>query len=215
MDAKVVDGILQRCCLFRRAGNEFQRLQNISKKSFITSILTLTIVKVRERGQAVAGRVTRRRVASAHVRVPHLPPLGDHALRRDRVQRQSTTLSMSTSTTRKPAPRIAKPAYRYRPGKAPKGYEDAVEEDSDEGEEVEGAEGEDEEGAEERLSEVEDEEDDGGMAIKTAPVAKQAKGMSLNLKQVDISKDGKVIIGGKEETGRTAMEGTYVALNSM
>ncbi len=119
-----------------------------------------------------------------------------------------------SSTTRKTAPRVARPVARYRPGKAPKGYEDAASEDSEEDEEASLEAGaEDGLGAPGQPSDEEDEEeDDGGVALKRAPATKPGKGMTINLKQVDISKDGKVIIGGREESGRTAMEGMYVAL---
>ncbi|KAL0065648.1 hypothetical protein AAF712_007289 [Marasmius tenuissimus] len=94
-----------------------------------------------------------------------------------------------SGTTRKQAPRLARPAAIYRPGRAPKveeegdvligGDQDIVQEDEGEEEET--------------------------MPMRKAPVAK-LKAMNVALKDVNISKEGKVIVAGKDESGRTAAE---------
>ncbi|KAG5353863.1 hypothetical protein C0989_001115 [Termitomyces sp. Mn162] len=103
---------------------------------------------------------------------------------------------------RKQAPRLPRPAARYWKGKAPKG---AVEVDSEsEDEDVRSME---EEGdiavSGEQDFAREDEEEDLLMHedVKTA-----ARSMNVALKDVNISKDGKVIVAGREESGRTALE---------
>ena len=119
---------------------------------------------------------------------------------------------MST-IARKPAaaPRPSRPAARYWRGKAPKGVAELSE--SEEEDEFEQQEGEDED-VDMPLGGVEDEageedEDEGGQRI-----AKQTKAkMNITLKDVDI-KDGKVIVAGREESGRTAMEGEYWSVSS-
>ncbi|KAG8907574.1 hypothetical protein FRB99_003498 [Tulasnella sp. 403] len=98
---------------------------------------------------------------------------------------------------RKPAPRLARPAQRYWKGKAPKGAPDA-ESDSEEEDENEQQDA-DEDMPLGLVEEVE--------AKASAPSARKEKAaMNVALKDVNIDARGKVIIAGKEETGRTAME---------
>ena len=106
-----------------------------------------------------------------------------------------------SGTVRKQAPRLARPAARYWKGKAPKGAAD-VPSDSDEDEEPEI-----EEGGDVLIGGEQDivEEDDDGVPLRQDP-AKSAKSMNVSLKDVNISKDGKVMVAGREESGRTAME---------
>ena len=108
------------------------------------------------------------------------------------------------ATRKAPAPRQARPAQRYFRGKAPKGTE-AVESESDSD-------------AEEELEQQYDagnvpiggdveqdiEGDDEPVAAKAQPPP--AKGMNVSLKNVNIS-NGKVIVDGRAESGRTEMEG--------
>ncbi|OSD05719.1 hypothetical protein PYCCODRAFT_1384706 [Trametes coccinea BRFM310] len=115
------------------------------------------------------------------------------------------------SSTRKPAARLPRPAARYWKGKAPKGAEAALESDSDYDEEVEQQEPEEEGDQQIRdlggEGEEGDEEDEEGLTVRREAVGKQAKaGISVALKDVNISREGKVIVGGKEESGRTAAE---------
>ncbi|KAI5120237.1 hypothetical protein M0805_000051 [Coniferiporia weirii] len=114
---------------------------------------------------------------------------------------------MST-TARKQAPRIARPAARYWRGKAPKGVAELSESDEDElGEEAEQEAEEDEDmplGTMEGEAEEEVEEDEQGQPIRVPPKAPAGK-MNIALRDVDI-KEGKVIVAGREESGRTAME---------
>jgi microfibrillar-associated protein 1 len=106
-----------------------------------------------------------------------------------------------SGTVRKQAPRLARPAARYWKGKAPKGATE-VPSDSDEDEEpaVE-EEGDVLIGGEQDIVE----EDDDGVPLPKDP-AKFSKSMNVSLKDVNISKDGKVTVAGREESGRTVME---------
>ncbi|KZT42733.1 hypothetical protein SISSUDRAFT_843319 [Sistotremastrum suecicum HHB10207 ss-3] len=114
---------------------------------------------------------------------------------------------MST-TARKQAPRLARPAARYFKGKLPKGV-DAADTKSDSEEEENLKEEEDENvdipiGGESSS----EEEDDGGVKQKVQqrrpPPVK--KGINVALKDVNISSEGKVIVAGREESGRTFEE---------
>jgi microfibrillar-associated protein 1 len=110
---------------------------------------------------------------------------------------------MSTAAIRKQAPRIARPAARYWKGKAPKGVAD-VGSDSDDASEAPSV----EEDGDIPISGEQDIADEGDEI--TPPVhlgvAKSVKSMNVSLKDVSISKDGKVIVAGREESGRTAVE---------
>ncbi|KAI0271608.1 splicing factor, Prp19-binding domain-containing protein [Gloeopeniophorella convolvens] len=111
------------------------------------------------------------------------------------------------TVARKQAPRPARPAGRYWKGKAPKGAAEAP--SSDEESEEEEAQLPQEEGDEDLAGEQEflradnDEDDEDEEGLKAQKTAK----MSLALKDVNISKEGRVIVAGKEEVGRTEMEG--------
>ncbi|KAF9778125.1 microfibrillar-associated protein MFAP1, Zn finger, CCHC type protein [Thelephora terrestris] len=110
-----------------------------------------------------------------------------------------------SSAPRKPAPRLARPAARYWKGKAPKGADDVLS-DSDEEEEVQQPE---EEGdvliGDQDFGEGEDEE---GPPIRAVTKPTTTKAINVSLKDVNISKDGKVIVAGREESGRTELEGS-------
>ncbi|KAF7340133.1 RdRP-domain-containing protein [Mycena venus] len=110
------------------------------------------------------------------------------------------------STTRKQAPRLARPAARYWKGKAPKGVDVDADSDSDQEElnQEPLEEGDVDIGGEQDIvSEGDDDED-----VKPVPAVQKpsAKAMNVALRDVNISKDGKVIVAGREESGRTAME---------
>jgi microfibrillar-associated protein 1 len=105
-----------------------------------------------------------------------------------------------SGAARKQAPRLARPAARYWKGKAPKGVAD-VPSDSDEGEESEVEGGDVLIGGEQDIVE----EDDDGVPLRRDPV-KAVKAMNVSLKDVNISRDGKVTVAGRGESGRTAME---------
>lgn len=125
---------------------------------------------------------------------------------RDRINLplSDSTLHMS-SAPRKPATRLARPAARYWKGKAPKGA-DGVPSDSDEEEEIHQPE---EEGdvliGDQDFGEDKD-EDEAPIRAVTKPTT--AKSINVALKDVNISKDGKVTVAGREESGRTELEGT-------
>lgn len=103
-----------------------------------------------------------------------------------------------SSTTRKQAPRLAKPAVRYWKGKAPKGLTD-VNSDSDAEEEQSNF----EEG-DIPINDHDDEEGEEGFIPKQEIVKPRA--INLALKDVSVSQEGKVIVAGREESGRTLEE---------
>ncbi|KAJ3506167.1 hypothetical protein NLJ89_g7016 [Agrocybe chaxingu] len=102
------------------------------------------------------------------------------------------------SSVRKQAPRLARPAARYWKGKAPKGV---TEVDSDSDAEDAGLQ---EEGPPEEQDESE--EEIGEFGIKQEQGEVKPKLLNIALKDVSVSEDGKVIVAGREESGRTAME---------
>lgn len=114
---------------------------------------------------------------------------------------------MST-TIRKQAPRPARPAGRYWKGKAPKGATDLPSSSSDESddgrelpqEECDVAFAGEQEFLHAEYDGDEEEEEQGRKGQKTGR-------MSVALKNVNISKEGKVLIDGRQEVGRTEMEG--------
>lgn len=114
---------------------------------------------------------------------------------------------MQTSK-KKDAPRLARPAALYRKGRAPKGVADAHDSDSDY---------EDEEPQESEAIDVpigtvvadEEDEEEGG-DIVSRKIIDVKKAMNVTLRNVNVSKEGKVIVDGREESGRTIMEqGTF------
>ncbi|KAG6814427.1 hypothetical protein H0H92_007430 [Tricholoma furcatifolium] len=105
-------------------------------------------------------------------------------------------------TKRKQAPRLARPAARYWKGKAPKGAAEIDSESEEEDVHVMEEEGDVAVGGEQDFGEEEEEETlPMRTDIKAAP-----KSMNVALKDVNISRDGKVIVAGREESGRTALE---------
>ena|SRR6267154_2056537 len=97
-------------------------------------------------------------------------------------------------------------AGRYWKGKAPKGAAEFPS-DSDEEEEEQPEvqeEGDVLIGGEQDIVEEEDEEN--ALPMKTGQGG-MVKTMNLTLKDVNISKEGKVIVAGREESGRTKLEG--------
>lgn len=114
------------------------------------------------------------------------------------------------STTKRPtAPRQAKPAQRYFRGKAPKGanlVSESEESDDDDRDALQLEEGDVPLGGDQALDDEEDEglEDDGAYA--SIPSVAPTKGMNVSLRNVNIT-DGKVIVAGRLESGRTEMEG--------
>jgi microfibrillar-associated protein 1 len=111
---------------------------------------------------------------------------------------------MST-TIRKQAPRPARPAGRYWKGKAPKGAADLSSSDeSDDGREVPQEEGDVAFAGEQEFLHAEhdgDEEEEQGLK------GQRTGKMSVALKNVNISKEGTVLVDGRQEVGRTVMEG--------
>ncbi len=116
---------------------------------------------------------------------------------------------MSTTTKRKQAPRPAKPTGRYWKGKAPKGAADLPSSGSEEEDDERRVPEEEGDiafaGEQEFLRAASHEDEEGEQGNKVQKTAK----MSLSLKNVNISKEGKVIISGKEELGETEMQGVF------
>lgn len=113
---------------------------------------------------------------------------------------------MSTAP-RKPAPRLARPAARYWKGKAPKGA-DAADSDSDDEEQEKHVPEEEGDVLIRDVGEGEDAEDEDEEEADVPRVAgrKPKAQISVALRDVNISKEGKVIVAGKEEVGRTEVE---------
>jgi microfibrillar-associated protein 1 len=111
-----------------------------------------------------------------------------------------------SSAPRKPAPRLARPAARYWKGKAPKGAGE-VPSDSDEEDELQHPEEEGDIQIGDQDFGQEEDEDEPPIRAAAKPVV--TKSINVALKDVNISKDGKVIVAGREESGRTELEGVY------
>jgi hypothetical protein len=111
-----------------------------------------------------------------------------------------------SSTTRKQAPRLAKPAVRYWKGKAPKGSTE-VNSDSDAEEEPSNFE-------EEDIPINDRDDDEGDEGFGTIPKQEMVKPRAINLalKDVSVSQEGKVIVAGREESGRTLEEDEGIEL---
>ena len=105
----------------------------------------------------------------------------------------------SVSAPRKQAARLPRPAARYWKGRAPKGV-DAAPSDSEEEED------EQVEVGEEGDVPIEDVEEDEGLEMRVEAAKPAAKGINVALRDVNISREGKVTIAGKAEVGRTAAE---------
>ncbi|KAF9535769.1 splicing factor, Prp19-binding domain-containing protein [Crepidotus variabilis] len=104
-----------------------------------------------------------------------------------------------SGTSRKQAPRLARPAARYWKGKAPKGVAE-VQSDSE-------AEDEDQEVGDVEMEQEQDEDEEiEEFGMKSEAATSKLKGMNITLKDVNVSKEGKVIVAGREESGRTAVE---------
>ncbi|KAK0232813.1 splicing factor, Prp19-binding domain-containing protein [Armillaria fumosa] len=105
------------------------------------------------------------------------------------------------SAPRKQAPRLARPAARYWKGKAPKGVAEVDSDSEEEAPEVE-EEGDVLIGGEQDIVQEDDEDLPTAQNVSRAKI----KSMNVSLKDVNISKDGKVIVAGRDESGRTALE---------
>ncbi|KAK0198042.1 splicing factor, Prp19-binding domain-containing protein [Armillaria mellea] len=105
------------------------------------------------------------------------------------------------SAPRKQAPRLARPAARYWKGKAPKGVAEVDSDSEEEAPEVE-EDGDVLIGGEQDIVQEDDEDLPTAQNVSKAKI----KSMNVSLKDVNISKDGKVIVAGRDESGRTALE---------
>ncbi|KAJ3864584.1 splicing factor, Prp19-binding domain-containing protein, partial [Lentinula novae-zelandiae] len=111
----------------------------------------------------------------------------------------------SMSTRLKQAPRMARPAARYWAGKAPKNVVGADSDTEDEEEQLQTEEeGDVNIGGEQEIIQDRDEDEDEDMPMKKQVL--KSKSMNIALRDVDISTDGKVIVAGREESGKTVLE---------
>ena len=111
----------------------------------------------------------------------------------------------------KPAPRLPRPAARYWKGKAPKGLAE-VESDSDVDEAQESKIQEDGDVQIRDIGDIEigasgEEDEDMGIQVSKTRADVKGKSISVALKDVSVSKEGKVIVAGRLESGKTEMEG--------
>jgi len=106
---------------------------------------------------------------------------------------------------RKQASRLARPAARYWKGKAPKGVAEVDSDSEDEGVQQPLGENGDVPIAGDQEIVYEEDEEDGGTLLREETRTKITS-MNVTLKDVNISKDGKVIVAGREESGRTVLE---------
>ena len=111
---------------------------------------------------------------------------------------------LATQVRKHTTARPTRAAGRYWKGKAPKGVAEAHS-DSDEDQEQEDVqeEGDVPIGGEEDFAKEEEEEE--SLATRSTQ-ARPARALNVSLKDVSISRDGKVIVAGREESGRTLME---------
>ncbi|KAJ4471376.1 splicing factor, Prp19-binding domain-containing protein [Lentinula edodes] len=109
------------------------------------------------------------------------------------------------STRPKQAPRMARPAARYWAGKAPKNIVGADSDTEDEEEQPQTEEeGDVNIGGEQEIIQDRDEDEDEDMPMKKQGL--KSKSMNIALRDVDISTDGKVIVAGRRESGKTVLE---------
>jgi|SRR6267378_3509524 len=115
---------------------------------------------------------------------------------------------MSTRTIRKQAPRPSKPTGRYWKGKAPKGAAELSSSDEEGDDEKQLPEEEGNiafAGEQDFLCTASHEDEEGQQSNRVQKTGK----MSLALRNVNISKDGKVIISGKEEERGIEIQGAF------
>ncbi|KAF8845473.1 hypothetical protein BDN67DRAFT_460531 [Paxillus ammoniavirescens] len=106
---------------------------------------------------------------------------------------------------RKHTARPARAAGRYWKGKAPKGAAELPSDSEEDEEQNVPEEGDVQIGGEQDIVEEEDEDEDESIPTRAAQV-KAARAINVSLKDVSISQDGKVIVAGREESGRTVLE---------
>ncbi|KAF5392566.1 hypothetical protein D9757_002115 [Collybiopsis confluens] len=111
------------------------------------------------------------------------------------------------SSKPKQAPRLARPVARYWAGKAPRDHLDSESDSNDDDEEQQGVEDEGvvNMGGEQDFTQGEPEEEEDQELSMKQDIAK-TKSMNIALRDVNISRDGKVIVAGRVESGRTAVE---------
>lgn len=109
---------------------------------------------------------------------------------------------LATQVRKHTTARPTKAAGRYWKGKAPKGLADVPSDSEEEEQEQVQEEGDVPIGDEQDFVEQEEEE---SLPTRSTEV-KSSRTLNVSLKDVSISRDGKVIVAGREESGRTVME---------
>ncbi|KAF8446341.1 splicing factor, Prp19-binding domain-containing protein [Boletus edulis BED1] len=115
---------------------------------------------------------------------------------------------LATQVRKHTTARPTKAAGRYWKGKAPKGVAEAPSDsDEEEGQEQIHEEGDVAiDGEEDFVRKEEEEEEEEEPLPARSTLTKSARALNVSLKDVSISRDGKVIVAGREESGRTLME---------
>lgn len=113
---------------------------------------------------------------------------------------------LATQVRKHTTARPTRAAGRYWKGKAPKGAAEVPSDSEEEQEqEQEREEGDVSIGGEGDFVKEEEEEEEESLPTRSTQ-AKSARALNVSLKDVSISRDGKVIVAGREESGRTLME---------
>jgi len=114
---------------------------------------------------------------------------------------------LATQVRKHTTARPTRAAGRYWKGKAPKGLTEVPSDSEEEKEQEETQEGRDIPiGGEEDIVDAEEEEEEEESLPTRSTQAKSARALNVSLKDVSISQDGKVIVAGREESGRTLVE---------
>ena len=147
------------------------------------------------------------RISVFVIALPVCPKYPSAAYVLDSVQTLSTMSTVLATQVRKhTAARPTRAAGRYWKGKAPKGVAEVPSDSEEEQEQAQADEdGDVPIGGEEDFVKEEEEEEEESLPTRSSQ-PKSARALNVSLKDVSISRDGKVIVAGREESGRTLME---------
>lgn len=109
---------------------------------------------------------------------------------------------LATQVRKHTTARPTKAAGRYWKGKAPKGVAEVPSDSEEEEQEQLQEDGDVPIGDEDDFVKEEDEQ----VLLSRSTQAKPVRALNVSLKDVNISRDGKVIVAGREESGRTLVE---------
>ncbi|KAG8220147.1 microfibrillar-associated protein MFAP1, Zn finger, CCHC type protein [Butyriboletus roseoflavus] len=113
---------------------------------------------------------------------------------------------LATQVRKHTTARPTRAAGRYWKGKAPKGVAEVPSDSEEEQEQQVQEEGDVPIGGEEDFVKGEEEEEGEEPLPTQSSQPKSARALNVSLKDVSISQDGKVVVAGREESGRTFME---------